>query len=80
MANIPTENKLGSSHFLMLCIVGQNNYWKFKRIIKKRQPVILSNENQSNWLEKTTTFREILDSSHNVELNSVVIDSPLKRN
>lgn len=64
----------------MLCIVGQNNYWKFKRIIKKRQPVILSNENQSNWLEKTTTFREILDSSHNVELNSVVIDSPLKRN
>ena len=47
--------------------------------IKKRQPVILNQEYQEEWLDSNVEYEHILSTSFNVDLNSQVVESPLKQ-
>ena len=46
--------------------------------IKKRQPVILHEENRKNWFDSGLDFQKILDESFNFILKNQVVLSPLK--
>ena len=46
--------------------------------VKKRQPVILHQHNQINWLNSKLDYQNILDESFNIELKCKMIESPLK--
>ena len=47
--------------------------------IKRRQPVVLSENIQQKWLNKTMGFKDVLDSSYKQILKTKIVDSPLER-
>ena len=47
--------------------------------VKKRQPVILHEENRYNWFNSGLDFKNIMDKSFNILLKNKVITSPLKQ-
>ena len=47
--------------------------------IKKRQPVILHEEHQKDWMDSGLEFGHILEDSFAIELSSKIVKSPLKR-
>ncbi|MBC8311140.1 MAG: SOS response-associated peptidase [Candidatus Marinimicrobia bacterium] len=47
--------------------------------IKKRQPVILTNDVAGQWLNKNIEFEHILNNAFNIDLKSEIVRSPLKR-
>ena len=52
----------------------------FVHNIKKRQPVILHEENRKNWFDSGLDFQKVLDESFNFRLKNQVVISPLKYN
>jgi len=46
--------------------------------IKKRQPVILNQENQGKWLGSGLSYDHILDAAQNISLIAKIVKSPLK--
>jgi len=46
--------------------------------IKKRQPVILNQENQGKWLGPRLSYDHILDTAQNISLIAKIVKSPLK--
>ena len=46
--------------------------------IKKRQPVILVGNHQTEWLKSNQNYVPILDAAHNISLTAKIIKSPLK--
>ncbi len=47
--------------------------------IKKRQPVVLSENIQQPWLNKTMGFEDVLESSYKQVLKTEIVESPLKK-
>lgn len=47
--------------------------------IKKRQPVVLSEDIQQQWLNKTVKIKDVLDSSYKHILKTKIVESPLKK-
>ena len=48
--------------------------------IKKRQPVILLEENRDKWFNSGLNYEKILDESFNIRLINKIVESPLKNN
>ena len=47
--------------------------------VKKRQPVILVQEQHHEWLDAGMQYNHILGTSYNIDLRSMLVESPLKR-
>jgi len=46
--------------------------------VKKRQPVILKENNMYKWLKSGLDYEEILNDAYNINLESKLVDSPLR--
>ena len=48
--------------------------------IKKRQPIILLQENQNKWFNSGLNYEKIFNESFNIKLINKIVESPLKNN